>query len=152
MRIEERSQSRRCASLRRTLQSCLATSLPSFVQACVLLRPLTTDVDLEKYFDIYEISVTEIQEAERGFSPMEFDDAETLKALKILLHRLLTLRRIVLCCLLALDADGGRADLGRWGVAVEELHSLGSVTAEAEEQLRRILSEEERETLPEARQ
>ncbi|KAI9845781.1 MAG: hypothetical protein M1838_001542 [Thelocarpon superellum] len=147
-RMEERSQTRRCTRLRRTLHSCLATALPPFLEAGVTLRPLAVDVDLEKYFDIYELSATEIHDAERSPSPTDAEDAETLPALKTLLHRLYTLRRIVLCCLLALDAEGGKADFARWGVAVDALQHLCLMTAEGEEKLRKILSEEEQFPTP----
>ena len=142
-RLEERSQSRRCARLRRTLLGSLATALPPLVEACATLRPLAIEVDRDKYYDIYELSVTDIQEAEVGFSEAEFEDPETIKALKILLYRLHTLRKITFCCLLALDADGGKADFARWGIAVAELNQLSFVSGAGEEKLRKILGEED---------
>jgi hypothetical protein len=122
--------------------------LPPLGEASVTLRPLGNDVDLDKYYDIYELSTTDIQQAEIGYSETEFEDIETLKAFKILLHRSFTSRKIFLCSLLALDADGGKPDFARWGTAVEELNHLTAVTAEAEERLRQILSEEERTSIP----
>ena len=107
-------------------------------------------MDLEKYFDIYDISDTDFTEAMTGFSEGEFEDAESLRVLKIMAARFDITRKIFLCCLMALDADGGKPDFVRWTTAVEEIHGLASKTREAEERLRRILSEEE-SSLPLAR-
>ncbi|KAI9828769.1 MAG: hypothetical protein M1832_001874 [Thelocarpon impressellum] len=147
-RMEERSQSRRCARLRRTLQASLAEALPPLLQACDAIRPLAVDVDLDRYYDIYELSVTDMQEAEVGFSETEFEDAETIRALKTLLHRLHILRKIFCCSLLALDADGGKADFSRWAEAVGEMQHLAAVLGEGEERLRNILAEEEQFAVP----
>jgi hypothetical protein len=66
-----------------------------------------------------------------------------LRVLKILVARLHIIRKVFLCCLLALEADGGKPDFLRWSSAVDEINALASVTGEAEERLRRILGEEE---------
>jgi len=65
--------------------------------------------------------------------------------LKILLYRLHTTRRVFLCCLLALDADGGKPDFTRWRTAVDEIERNEAVMKEAEETLKENLVEDERE-------
>ena len=105
--------------------------------------PLAEQIDLEKYYDVYDISDLDIQEARQGYAETEFEDKESLRVLKILVARLHTIRKAFLCCLLALEADGGKPDFLRWSTAVDEINALTSVTDEAEERLRRILGEEE---------
>jgi hypothetical protein len=105
--------------------------------------PLAEQLDLEKYYDVYDISDLDIQEARQGYAETEFEDKESLRVLKILVARLHIIRKVFLCCLLALEADGGKPDFLRWSTAVDEINALASVTGEAEERLRRILSEEE---------
>lgn len=100
-------------------------------------------MDLDKYYDVYDISDLDYSEAMLGYTEGEFDDEESVRVLKIFAARFHTIRKIFLCCLLAFDAHGGKPDFHRWGLAVDELHTLCSVTSEAEDKLRRILGEEE---------
>lgn len=123
----------------------MATMLPPLGHACLMIRPLGVDVELDKYYDIYELSTTDIQQAEFGYCEGEFSDMETLKALKTLIHRVFTLRKVFLCALLALDADGGKPDFARWGAATAELQNMIVMTTTAEARIRGILSEEQRE-------
>ncbi len=78
-----------------------------------------------------------------GYSETEFEDGESLRVLKILAARFNTARRILLCCLLALDAHGGKPDFLRWGTALDEIHGVSVITLDAEDSMRRILNEEE---------
>ena len=108
-----------------------------------MLKPLTEELDLERYYDIYDISDADYAEAMLGIPDSEFDDAESLRVLKIIAARFHTLRKIFLCCLMALDAHGGKPDFLRWRTAADEIHGVGVITGEAEGRLRQILSEEE---------
>ena len=103
---------------------------------------------MEKYLDVYDINNPDLQEAALGFSENEFDDAETLKSLRTLQYRLSTLRRVYLCSLLALEADGGKPDFTRWSVAVHSMTSSASPTGDWSEKINRILAEEEQFVLP----
>lgn len=102
-------------------------------------------MDLEKYYDIYDISDIDYSEAMQGFSETEFEDIESLRALKILAARFHTTRKVFLCCLLALNADGGKSDFGRWCTAMDEISAVSEVTKESEGRLRQVLREEESE-------
>lgn len=142
-RLEDHSQSRRCTRLRKQLRICFATVIARYHQGCTILKPFAEEIDLEKYFDIYDISDGDVTEALAGFSETEFDDAEALRGLKRLAARFDVTMKIFLCYLMALEADGGKLDFVRWTTAVEEIHELTVTTRDAEERLRRILSEEE---------
>jgi len=100
-------------------------------------------MDLDKYYDIYDISDIDFAEAMSGYREEEFDDNESLRVLKILAARFYMSRKILLCCLMALDAQGGKSDLMRWNIASEEMRAVTSITGQAEDRLHRILSEEE---------
>lgn len=138
-RLEDR-QSRRCVRLRKTIRTALVDSITPFAQACTTLQPLAREVDLEKYYDIYEIGIVDLQEVNN----VESDDPDSLKALKTLFNRLHTTRKILLCCLLALEAEGGKLDIIRWKTAVEEMEVLARITADRGEMIKDILAEEER--------
>jgi Mysoin-binding motif of peroxisomes len=117
--------------------------IPLHVEACAKLRPLIQDVDIDKYFDIYDINSADAEEAQIGYSDSEFEDMEGLKALKTLSYRLHILRRVLLCCLLALDADGCQEDFARWSIAQEETETLSEALGDSLEKLRSFIDEEE---------
>lgn len=142
-RLDDRSQTRRCARLRKQLRLCFSEVIPRYNQAYAAIKPFTEEMDLEKYYDIYDISETDFSEAMLGYSDVESEDNESVRILKILAARFYTSRKIVLCCLMALDAHGGKADFVRWGTASEEILAITTITEKAEQRLHRILSEEE---------
>ena len=78
----------------------------------------------------------------------EREDAQSLKTLKVSLRKLHLIRKLFLCVLLALDADGGKPDFSRWAVAIDTMQHLSSKSAEAAVELDRILNEEERYVPP----
>ncbi|PQE14135.1 proliferating cell nuclear antigen protein [Rutstroemia sp. NJR-2017a BVV2] len=147
-RLDDRTQTRRCARLRKILRNSFANIIPRYKQACDTLRPLADEMNLDKYYDVYDISDMDFSEAMLGFSGNEFEDQESVRVLKILAARFHTIRKVFLCCLLAFDADGGKPDFHRWSVAVDELHALNFITVDAESRLRSILSEEESFAVP----
>ncbi len=92
------------------------------------LKGYSEQLDLEKYYDIYDISDFDISDAQQGFSEKDFEDAESLRTLKIAAARFHTIRKIFLCALLALEANGDSSDFERWSTAVEALRTLNEVT------------------------
>ncbi len=100
-------------------------------------------MELEKYYDMYDVSDFDISDSRLGFNAAEFDDLESLRTLKILAARFHTTRKMLLCALLALDANGEAKDLLRWTAAVESLKSVNITTKSVFEKLQGILSEEE---------
>ncbi|CAO2656590.1 Nn.00g053930.m01.CDS01 [Neocucurbitaria sp. VM-36] len=147
-RMEEKGQARRCQRLRRSLRAAFADIIPILAEQCGTLKQLIQEDDLEKYLDVYEISNPDLQEAAQGYSASEFEDAETLKALRTLQYRLSTLRRVYLCALLALEADGGKPDFIRWSTVVDSMLSLARPVGQWSEKFNRVLAEEEQFILP----
>lgn len=109
------------------------------------LRPYAVDIDLEKYYDIYEISQTDMQDAEilANAELSEVEDADTLQDLKVGLQKLHVIRKLFLCTLLALNADGGMSDFQRWPAAIEAMNRLSSVTSKITFNIDEILGDEE---------
>lgn len=144
-RMEDNGQVKRCARLRRTLRRGLDTMFAPYYQAYEELRPHAVVNDLEKYFDIYEISRIDLQDAEiiATAELSETQNADTLQDLKNGLQKLHVIRRIFLCTLLALNADGGKADFQRWSATSEAMGALSSVVASVVLDMDGVLSEEE---------
>lgn len=115
--------------------------LARYVQAQRALRPLTDSDNLEKYYDIYNISTEELFEAESGLAEEPPEDQYSLRSLRNIFGRLYSIRKSVLCCLLALSADGGGSDITRWGLAVEEMRDLANVTGASMRRMTNILNE-----------
>lgn len=120
--------------------------LVPYLEACNVLQSLAEEHDLEKYFEIYEISQSDLHDIELDDLSACSEDAENLKALKKLLSRMHIIRRVLLCSVLALDADGGKRDFARWSIAVDEMQRLALITAEGTDSLNKILCEEERKS------
>ena len=111
-------------------------------QAYTITKPFALDVDLEKYYDIYEISRTDMELAAEiaGDDKIEMEEVDTLKALRYQLQNLHIVRKLFLCSLLALDADGGKSDFVRWASATETMARVSvesmKMTLEVEDVLR----------------
>ncbi|KAM5383612.1 hypothetical protein ACJZ2D_001849 [Fusarium nematophilum] len=146
-RIEDRTQTRKCLRLRKALKESFAEVLESYNQVCTVINGFAEQTDLEKYYDIYDITDFDMSDARSGFSDDEFDDPESLRTLKILGARFFIVRKLFLCALLALDASGDANDLLRWTTAVESLLSLNMTTQSAHNRLQDLLGEEESECL-----
>ncbi|KAF1969200.1 hypothetical protein BU23DRAFT_557880 [Bimuria novae-zelandiae CBS 107.79] len=142
-RIEEKGQARRCHRLRRTLHAAYAETIPIFLEQTGTLKELIQEDDLERYLDVYDVSNPDLQDAAEGYKETEFEDCETLKALRVLHYRLATLRRVYLCSLLALEADGGKPDFTRWITVVDSMVILATTAGDWTEKFNRIVQEEE---------
>ncbi|KAK3336567.1 Mysoin-binding motif of peroxisomes-domain-containing protein [Cercophora scortea] len=151
-RMEDKSQIRRCGRLRKAVKGRLSDMTKAYIQVSTAIKGFCEQVDLEKYYDVYDISDFDISDAMHGFSESEIEDPESLRVLKIAAARFHTIRKILLCSLLAYEATGDNSDFLRWSTAVEGLRRLNEVTGDCFERLRLILSEEETfPTLPETK-
>ena len=122
--------------------------LERYVRSQNTLRPLTDDANLAKYYDIYDIALEDLEAIESTLSQQGVDDQYSLRSLRDLFGKIYTVRKSVLCCLLALSADGGGSDITRWTSAVEEMRELGAVTGASLTKMANILNEEDREYCP----
>ncbi|OJJ62385.1 hypothetical protein ASPSYDRAFT_640555 [Aspergillus sydowii CBS 593.65] len=142
-RLEDQTQVRRCLRLRRTVSECFYSMLGQYIQAQHTLEPLTDSSNLAKYYDIYDISPEELAEIETAFGDRETEDQFSLRGLRTLFGRLYLVRKSILCCLLALGADGGGSDITRWSTAVEQMRNLTALTGDSMQRMTHILNEED---------
>lgn len=104
------------------------------------MRLMAVEADLEKYYDIYEISRSEILEAERMKDIATADPSEeTLRAFKMNLLKMHLARKLFLCSLLALGADGGNVDFPKWSTAARIIIALSVETSKAIQEVDDIL-------------
>ena len=143
-RLEDLAASRRCVRLRKALYKAYATVIPTCIANSETLRGLIDEDDLEKYFEIYDISS---QDAKEAIGPEALgvldDDAESLKSLRLLSYRAGVLRRVMLCSLMALEADGGKPDFSRWRLANETMESESKAVGNSAERVQQCLSDME---------
>jgi hypothetical protein len=125
------------------LKGCFTELIEKYKQVASVLKGLSEQLDLEKYYDVYDISDFDITDAMQGFSESEFDDTESLRTLKIAAARFHIIRKLFLCALLALPANGDESDYLRWSTAVEALRTLNTATGFSYGKLKDILSEQE---------
>ena len=136
---------KRCSRLRRTIHKTLITMFSPYFEANQTLKPHAVELDLEKYYDIYEISRTDMEDTESvaTLDSSNIGHASTLQDLKIGLQRLHTLRKLFLCTLLALSADGSKSDLQSWLCASNAMTHVSSLTAKMTCNIDEIMEEEE---------
>ncbi|KAB8262020.1 Mysoin-binding motif of peroxisomes-domain-containing protein [Aspergillus pseudonomiae] len=147
-RLEDQAQTRRCLRLRRTVSECFYAMLRRYIQAQHSLQPVTDNDNLAKYYDIYDVSAEELAEAESALAERATEDQYSLRALRTLFGRLYIVRKSILCCLLALGADGGGSDIARWTIAIEQMQDLAEVTGRYTEKMTNILNEEDSNQVP----
>ncbi|KAJ5654592.1 hypothetical protein N7490_001595 [Penicillium lividum] len=145
-RLEDQVQTRRCLRLRRAVSECFWSMLERYIRSQNTLRPLTDNANLAKYYDIYDIALDDLENIELTLSRRNLEDQYSLRSLRDLFGKLYTARKSVLCCLLALSADGGGSDVARWSSAVEEMRELAAVTGTSMSKMASILNEEDRNT------
>lgn len=142
-RIEDRGQTRRCGRLRKELRAQFTEMIEEYNKVAAVVRGFSEQLDLEKYYDVYDISDFDMTDALQGLSENEFEDMESLRTLKIAAARFHTIRKLFLCALLALPANGDESDYLRWSTALEGLRTLTRTTGDSYEKLKSILSEQE---------
>ncbi|KAL2885411.1 proliferating cell nuclear antigen [Ceratocystis lukuohia] len=142
-RIEDKSQTRKCNRLRKALKTSFMAVMDEYIQTSVVVKGFCEQLDLEKYYDIYDVSDLDMSDALQGFSSIDLEDGESLRVLKILAARFQTIRKMFLCSLLALDVKSESDDLLRWTTVVEALRTLNETTRNTFDRLSNILSDDE---------
>ena len=141
-RIEDRSQTRRCVRLRKALRRGFGDIIEKYEQASSAIKGFSEQLDLERYYDIYDISDLDMSDALQGYTESEFEDMESLRTLKIAASRFHVLRKMFLCALLSMEAQGDDTDFVRWSTVVESLRMLNEATSTSYRRLSSILGEE----------
>lgn len=149
-RLDDQGQQRRCSRFRKTAGTAIQQLLQPTARAAMALEQWTVRDDLERYHDIYEITRTYLEDVTLSChgSTVEGEEGETLRALKVGLQQLFMARKVLLCSLLALDADGTQADFSRWTIVAQSLQDLSSKYARSAVTLDALLSDQERFGVP----
>jgi hypothetical protein len=121
-----------------------AANIPLIIDACKQLEPLTATDDVERYLEIYEVAEADVHEAVSGAVVAELDDQESLRALRAVHLRFAILRRVFLCHLLSLQADGTAADAGPWREAVRAADGLAAACGDWAERVNAMVGTDER--------
>lgn len=146
-RLEETNQVKRCVRLRRTIHRALVATLLPCYEAYQNLKSHAIELDLEKYYDIYEISRMDMEDAEvlANSKLSETGHDDTIQDLKVDMQKLHMVRKLLLCALLALSADGSKSDFQRWPAAVDAMSSVSSITAKMTSDIDEVMGDEEGE-------
>ncbi|QIW95866.1 hypothetical protein AMS68_001384 [Peltaster fructicola] len=140
---------RRCARLRKVLQRSYTTLIPACIDALTLLRPYASEEDLDRYYEIYDINPQDIKEATGPDALTTFEnDPESLKSLRVLSFRACVLRRVALCHLMSIPADGGKPDAQRWQRATTTMLAIKDIVIAAVDDITRTSREMEALTVP----
>ena len=139
---DNKVQTRRCQRLRHVLRVALNDLVVPHIEAYKLLHSFANAANLERYYDMYEISCSDIHELLGLDDTMTGDDSELLRVLKIDLHRLFMARKMFLCSILALDADCRSSSLG-WNQITETVEDISNRTGTSAKALEEILDEEQ---------
>ena len=129
--------------LREVLQKGYEQLIPSMALAIEDLRPHVDRYDVDRFLDVYEVRSEDIQDA------LHHDDAppvdnQTLNILRLQQTRDVTLRKLLLCSLLALQATGRRADAKKWQLAIRSMENVSSASGEVAQRFIKVLTDEER--------
>jgi len=139
-RLDDAKAARRCAGLRRQLCKVYQAAIPALMHGVESLRASINDNDYDKYLDVYDIPRGAVQEAITTDVPDDYDN-ESLGALKMLHYKCSTLRRVFLCSLLSLEADGGAPDFGRWRMAADIMNTVSRMGADNAKSLSETLKD-----------
>ncbi|KAK6339807.1 hypothetical protein TWF718_009199 [Orbilia javanica] len=147
-RLERADNSRKCARLRRTIAESFRLTISPTCRAIEAISAFPKVSDLEKFYDVYDIHINDLHDASFGIDESEFEDMESLKSLKALFQRLYTIRKIFVCHLLALEANGGHRDHTQWHAVGTQLYVISRLMGDLAQEARSILTEETDFKLP----
>lgn len=134
-RLEEKSAISRCRELRALLALSLTAGISQFVQAHNTVQPFVHDLDLQRYHDIYEVSIPEYTEAIKLANGMGPDVRDSLKELRFLFRLHVVARKVFLCDLLALRPGSCWYNIQLWHGVLHSLQDLVSANSHAAHEL-----------------
>ena len=148
-RLDDNGTARRCGRLRKTLLKSYRTLLSACTEACGTLATLIDEDDLERYYEIYDVDAQDAKESFMGEEGVDTEDEmESLKALRVLSYRAGVLRRVALCSLMALEADGGKPDFRRWRAATDVMQGMALLLGGSTDKLKQVLGDMETINIP----
>jgi hypothetical protein len=142
-RLEDRQAVRRCRTLRNELTASLRLLTILLVESHNAIKPHVSSVDLQRYYDIYEISPIEYSQAVELANKTPDEQENTLKEIRFSLHLHALARKVFLCDLLALRPSPRLARVHQWRGILQILREVQAEVHSRQECLSNGLSVEE---------
>ena len=142
-RLEDRKSAQRCRNLRNELTRTLTLLITLYVESHNALQSFVVQEDLQRYHDIYEISLIEYSDAIRVANESIEDARSSLKELRFALRLHAVARKVFLCDLLALSTTRGWHRVRQWRSVQIILREIEEETWSRQMSLSRALYEEE---------
>lgn len=142
-RIEANCRQRRCMRLRTTVVSALNLVFAASNRSSAILEQLTNVRDFNKLSDVYNIIVNDEDDM-----TVLCDDTDSVEYIRALFHQVHSRRRKLLCCLLAVQADGRPGNTKVWTVVAEQLQVVSNLLSNLADQLDETLKDDAYELSP----
>jgi hypothetical protein len=142
-RLEDKSSTSRCRELRNTIGTVLTASISHCVEAHNAIQPFVRDLDLQRYHDIYEVSMQDYTDAVTFANGIAGEAQDTLKELRFLFRLHLVARKVFLCDLLALHSGSTWHNIRQWRATLFLLQELEMVVSQGAQDLRTAVVREE---------
>jgi len=127
-RLEDQKAIRRCQNLRSELVATLTLLITLYVESHNVLQSFVIQQDLQRYHDIYEISLAEYSDAIRIANESTEEAKSSLKELRFALRLHAVARKAFLCDLLALRTTNGWHRVRQWRAVLSILREIEEET------------------------
>lgn len=142
-RMEDQKALRRCQNLRSELVSTLMCLITQYVESHNILQSFVFQQDLQRYHDIYEISLAEYSDAIKIANESTEEAKASLKELRFALRLQVVARKALLCDLLALRTTNGWHRVRQWRAVLSILQDIEETTFSRQRSLSTNLQNEE---------
>jgi len=142
-RLEDKKAVRRCQKLRAGLIQSLTVLITMYVESHLVLQSFVSQQDLQRYHDIYEISLIEYSDAIRVANESSAEGNLALRELRFALRLHAVARKVFLCDLLALRTSNGWQRVRQWRSVQLILREIEEETWARQQTLSTHLQEEE---------
>ncbi|KAK5086601.1 hypothetical protein LTR05_003769 [Lithohypha guttulata] len=142
-RLEDRKAIRRCQKLRTELAETLNLLITLYVESHNILQSFVVPQDLQRYHDIYEISLAEYSDAIRVANESSQEASTLLKELRFASRLHAVARKVFLCDLLALRTTHGWHRVRQWRSVQMILREIEAETFCRQQSLESHVHEEE---------
>lgn len=141
--LEEKSLARRCQNLRSQLVTTLTLLITLYVESHNALQSFVVQQDLQRYHDIYDISLAEYSEAIRIANESTEEAKCALRELRFALRLHAVARKVFLCDLLTLRTTRGWHRVRQWRSVLTILREIEEETWSRQQILSTQLHNEE---------
>jgi len=142
-RLEDQKAVRRCQNLRSELVTTLKLLITLYVESHNVLQSFVIQQDLQRYHDIYEISLAEYSDAIKVANDSNDDAKSSLKELRFALRLHAVARKAFLCDLLALRTTNGWHRVRQWRAVLSIVRVIEQETSSRQQLLSTKLHTEE---------